>query len=322
MMPLIPQLVREWKKPDVPELFRKKDLPGLTRALSHPDLRIQWQAAQALGQLGSDAVDYLIGALKTRDKETKIGIIEALGIIGDKRAINPLVALLQDHSNEVRWEVALALGEMEDKSAIEPLKQALRDIDKYVRYGAALSLKKLSWVPGNKEEEAFLLTGLQEWDEVVYLGTHAIPAVKNSLRDLDRNIRLKAVLALQAMAVRDAIPVCYQAIRDPDEEVRWEAVHAAVRCGLPMRYLPRALARRPRERKNPLIAAFMNFMLPGMGYSYLGLWWGLLIFQADVYATLWIFTITGEFLSLSILFPLYFLLAFHAWYIARKKPDI
>lgn len=147
MVPPIPQLVRKWKKPDIQKLFREKDIQGLTRALSHPDLRIQWQAAQALGQIGSDAMDYLIGALKTRKKETRIGIIEALGIIGDARAIKPLITLFQDPSNEVRWEVALALGEMRDVSAVEPLKQALRDNDKYVRYGAALSLKNSPGFP-------------------------------------------------------------------------------------------------------------------------------------------------------------------------------
>lgn len=314
--------MKKWKKPDIQELFQKKDLAGLTKALSHPDLKVQWQAAGALGQIGSEGVDYLIRGLKTRNKEIRIGIIEALGSIGDARAVVPLTSQLHDSSNEVRWETALALGEMRSVSAIEPLKKALHDADKYVRYGAALSLEKLSWVPEIPEEEALLLAALQEWDEVEQMGTSAITAVQASLHDLDRAIRLNAVMALRAMAIREAIPLCYEAIRDPDEEVSWEAVRAAVACGLPMRFLPRALARRPRRRKNPYIAAFLNFMLPGMGYSYLGLWWGLLIFQVDVYATLWAFTTTGELISISILFPIYLALAIHAWYIARKMPDI
>ncbi|MCQ8893821.1 MAG: HEAT repeat domain-containing protein [Methanolinea sp.] len=310
------------KNPDIWELYRKKDLSGLTRALHHPDLKVQGDAAFALSRVGTEGVDYLIRALRTRNRGKRIGIIEALGMTGDARAIAPLGTQLKDRSNEVRWAAALALGEIRDAAVIQPLKEALRDADKYVRYGAALSLRKNSWEPENLKEKAFLLAALQEWEEIEQMGACALSAVENTLRDTDRNIRLRAVMALRALAVPGAIFPCYEAIRDPDEEVRWEAVRAASACGLPARFLPRALLGRPKTQKNPYIAGFLNFMLPGMGYSYLGLWWGLLIFQIDVYATVLIFTTTGEFLSLSILFPIYFVIAIHAWYIAKKRPDL
>ena len=309
--------------PDIPALKEKRDYEGLTRALRHRDLKIQWKAAQALGELGKESVEYLTRALgNTWNREARLGMIEALGMIGDPRAIDPLIGQMGDRSNEIRWEAALALGEVGDPSTIPVLRKALEDDDKYVRYGAALSLQKLSWMPENESEKASLLVGMQEWEKIEGMGPDAVDAIKNALRDPDKNIRLQAVKTMGLLRKKEAIPFLYRAISDPDEEVRWEAVQAAPSCGLPMRYLPRALARRPRSRKNPFIAGFLNFMLPGMGYMYIGLWWGILIFQVDVYATLWTFTTTGELTSLEILFPIYLLLALHAWCMAKKMPDL
>ncbi|MCU0631546.1 MAG: HEAT repeat domain-containing protein [Methanolinea sp.] len=319
---MIPGWFLDLTIPDVPALKERRDFGGLTSALRHRDPGVQWKAAQALGDLGSEGLDYLIEALGTRNKEARLGIIEALGMIGDNRALDPLIRQMGDRSNEVRWEAALALGEIGDHAAIPALRKALEDEDKYVRYGAALSLQKLSWQPVNESDEAFLLVGMQDWERLEGHGPDAVQALGNALRDQDRNVRLQAVRALGVLRAREAIPILYRSTRDPDEEVRWEAVQAAPSCGLPMRFLPRALARRPRVRKNPLIAGFLNFMLPGMGYMYIGLWWGVLIFQIDVYATIWTFTTTGEFISFFVLFPIYLILALHAWYMAIQMPDL
>jgi hypothetical protein len=61
-------------------------------------------------------------------------------------------------------------------------------------------------------------------------------------------------------------------------------------------------------------------MLPGLGYGYLGKWWGVLIFQVDITATVWLFKYEGEGVSYQTLFPIYFALAVHAWYLATKMP--
>ena len=316
--------------PDIPLMKERKDYRGLTRALRHHDPRVQWKAAQALGELGEVSRDYLIGALgNTWNKEARIGMIEALGMIGDPGAVGVLVSQMSDRSNEIRWEAALALGEIGDPSAIPALRNALGDPDKYVRYGAALSLQKLSWIPDNEKDRAFYLAAMQEWDQIEGMGASAVEAVGNALRDTDRGVRIQAVRTMGLLRKTEAVPFLYRAIGDPDEEVRWHAVQAAPLCGLPMRYLPRALARRPRSRKNPLVAGFLNFVLPGMGYMYLGLWWGILVFQIDVYVTLLIFKATDRYTSLEVLFTAYFtlfsvylVLAFHAWFVAKNMPDL
>ncbi|OPY35991.1 MAG: putative lyase [Methanoregulaceae archaeon PtaU1.Bin059] len=320
---MIPAWILDITRPDVETMKERKDYNGLTKALSHHDPGIQWKAARALGELGEESLNHLIRALEiTRNREARIGIIEALGLIGGQRVIAPLAAQMDDRSNEVRWEAAIALGETGQQDAIPVLRNALEDEDKYVRYGAALSLQKLSWQPVTERDQAFLIVGLQDWENLVGLGPSAVEALGNAMRDPDNNVRVEAVKGLGALRVKEAIPTLYRAIRDPDEEVRWEAVQAAPLCGLPMRFLPRALARRPRSRKNPIVAGFLNFMLPGMGYMYIGLWWGVLIFQVDVYATIWTFAATGEFISFILLFPVYLLLGFHAWHRARQMPDL
>jgi hypothetical protein len=63
-------------------------------------------------------------------------------------------------------------------------------------------------------------------------------------------------------------------------------------------------------------------MLPGLGYGYLGKWWGIMIFQIDVTLTIWIFKIWGKTNTYSILFPVYLLLAIHAWYMAKMMPEM
>jgi hypothetical protein len=108
---------------------------------------------------------------------------------------------------------------------------------------------------------------------------------------------------------------------DENSEVRWKAVLSSPRCRIRLMHLPRGLSRRPKMMKNPLIAGFLNFMLPGLGYGYLGKWYGVMIFQIDITATVWLFKYGGEGNTYGILFPIYQLLAIHAYYITKKMPE-
>jgi len=300
----------------------RKDFRGLIRALRHRDLDIQWEASRALAGLGLEGIDHLLAGLRSWNKDTRLGIIEALGEIRDPRAVEPLIALLNDKSNEIRWEAALALGEIGDPRAVDPLKASLRDTDRYVRYGSAVALEKLPWSPADSREYAFFLAGKQDWDSLVSLGSASISALSLAATDIERSVRINAIRTLGRIREEKAIPAIYRALRDPDDQVRWEAVMAAPKCGISPKFIPRGLARRPPSRKNPLIAGFLNFVLPGIGYFWLGKWWGIIIFQIDIYATVWIFQTQGEFALLDFLLPAYLVLALHAWYIAREMPDI
>ena len=243
-------------------------------------------------------------------------------MIRDQRAVPPLIELLNDKSSEVRWETAIALGEIGGPEITSPLKNALRDPDKYVRYGAASALAKTGWNPVSDEERAFYYVGMQEWQEVKDCGPAAIGALSLVLHDQDSSVRIQAIEILGSIGDKKAIPALMQSLRDENADVRWKTVLASPKCGISVMHIPRGLSRRPRLRKNPLIAGFLNFMLPGLGYGYLGKWWGIMIFQIDITVTVWLFRYQGEVSSYGLLFPVYLVLAFHAWYIAQKMPDL
>lgn len=318
-MPHLPSLFPR-KKPDIRALTEKKDIYGLIRALHSPDLEIHTAAAKALGTLGPEAIDVLVKAVRTRNLAVKLGIIGALSEIRDPRSIPCLIDTLKDKNSEVRWQAAIALGEIDDPAVIEPLVTALQDTDKYVRHGAAFALAKRGWKPENEKELSDYYVGMQEWEAAKEIGKPAIPSLARSLKDKDSGIRTQAIDTLGEIKDPEATPALMRSLADENREVRWHAVVASPKVGIPLMYLPRGLAKRPQVIKNPLIAAFLNFMLPGLGYGYLGKWWGVLIFQVDITVTVWLFKFSGETISYQILFPLYFAFAIHAWYLAKKMP--
>lgn len=307
-------------KPDIKALTEKKDIFGLIRALNSRDLEVHTAAAKALGTLGPEAVDDLATAIRTRNLAIKLGIIGALSEIRDPRSIPTLTEALRHKNSEVRWQAAIALGEIDDAGVIKPLVGALKDPDKFVRYGAAFALAKRGWKPQDAQELSYYFVGMQEWKAAKYVGNPAIPALTQALKDRDNNVRAKAIDMLGDIRDPAATPALMKSLGDENREVRWHAVLAAPKCGIPLRFLPRGLSKRPQVIKNPLIAGFLNFMLPGLGYGYLGKWWGVLIFQVDITITVWLFKFGGEEFSYETLFPIYFALALHAWYLATKMP--
>jgi HEAT repeat protein len=316
LLDLIPR-----KKPDVGALAKKRDIPGLIDALLYRDPDIQSKAVHALGEIGPPATGLLVLALKKKNRNLRLGAIGALAEIRDASAVSALAGMMNDSGSEVRWQAAIALGEMGSQEAVAPLLRGLEDQDKYVRYGSAISLIKNGYQPYDDTEWAWYYAAVQDWNKLRTLKSSALPALYNLLRDTDNTVRVEAVRLLGDTGDRDAGPALIRALGDPDRQVRWEAALASQKCGVPPIYLPRGLYQRPRIQKNPLIAGFLNFMLPGLGYGYLGKWWGIMIFQIDITVTVWIFNAEGETNTYLLLFPLYFLLGMHAWYLAKNMPE-
>jgi hypothetical protein len=309
------------KKPDTDLLVRKKDIRGLISLLSSQNPEDQASAVHALGTIGPDATGPLVLALKKKNRNLRLGVIGALAEIRDPTAVSSLVATIHDTSSEVRWQAAIALGEMGDPAALPAVLGALRDADKYVRYGAAVSLVKLGHKPADEAEWAWYFAGMQEWKKLAEIGTSAVIPLENLLLDKDSEVRIRAVKTLGEIGDRRAGPALIRSLGDENRQVRWEAVLASQKCGVDPLYLPRGLSRRPRLKKNPLIAGLLNFLLPGLGYGYLGKWWGVMIFQVDITFTVWLYKFSGEGNTYSVLFPIYLLLGLHAWYITNQMPE-
>lgn len=117
------ETVRDNEKPVSPECRR------LTETLrSAPDYNVRRDAAKALaGFPEREGVDALIYAMK-HDCEwpVRFNCAEALGEIGDARAVGPLTEALLDNSNTVIKYAAVALGKIGDPQAIEPMLGVMR----------------------------------------------------------------------------------------------------------------------------------------------------------------------------------------------------
>ncbi|MDP3396884.1 MAG: HEAT repeat domain-containing protein [Methanoregula sp.] len=310
------------QKPDITLLTKNGDISGLIRSLTYDDFEIQIEAAKSLESLGPEAIGVVLKKIKTRNRNVKLGIIEALAIIKDPRAVEPLLECMGDRDAEVRWGCAIALGEIGDERAIPTLKKALGDPDKYVRYGTSFALSKIGWVPETMLEKGQLFYGMQEWGALKDMGKSAIGILKIAQKDRDTGIRFRAIELLGEIHDECVVPPLLSALSDENDTIRWKSVLVSEKAGIPLIFLPRGISKRPRIRKNPKIAALLNFLLPGQGYNYLGKWWGILLFQLDVTITLWLLRFGGDSLPYLILFPMYILIAIHAAYIAIKMPDM
>ena len=95
------------------------------------------------------AVELLIKALDDKEDNDAVlrgfrrGAAEALGNIGDARAVEPLIKALGEDKSEVRWPAAGALGKIGDKRAVDPLIEELGDDDESVNSSAAEALGEI-----------------------------------------------------------------------------------------------------------------------------------------------------------------------------------
>jgi len=115
------------RKPNVEKLKARKNMKGLIKTLKYNDHYVRGFAADALGE------------------------------IGDSRAVEPLINALKDPFSDVQYYATRALGEIGDKRAVEPLTKALKYKDSGVRMRAAEALEMIAWQPKDDVEKAYYL---------------------------------------------------------------------------------------------------------------------------------------------------------------------
>ncbi|HVP93830.1 MAG TPA: HEAT repeat domain-containing protein [Methanoregulaceae archaeon] len=184
---------------NVKRLKEKKDVRGLIRALTSDDINIQYNATEALGELGDPfAITALIHVL-TVDRYSAIRwkAAEALARIGEP-AVDPLVSVLDNRNEDVRWKAAIALGDIGDPRAVEPLIHLLGDVDPYVRGRAAYALS--------------------------LIGQPAVPVLIRVLEQGTAEAKAAAVASLGRINDPRAIAPLIRALGGEDERVRSEAL--------------------------------------------------------------------------------------------------
>lgn len=191
--------------PNIEKLIARKNVFGLIKALINKnDPKLRLAAAEALGEIGdARAVQPLMIAL--RHQYFRSTAIKALVKIGGP-AVESLIAALNDTDGDMRWAAAEALGKIGDPRAVEPLIANLSDTYLYARRYAAEALGKIS-------------------------DTRALEPLIAAMSDEDVIMRRFAAEALNRIGDARAAKSLTAALSDEDSDVRRFAAEALEKIG-------------------------------------------------------------------------------------------
>lgn len=120
----------------------KRAVDPLIKALNAPNEILKKNAIVSLGKIADNcAFESLLALLE--DGTVRKEAVEALGLLGNKDAIDPIIEILQDPDENIRVAVAGALGQFSDKMAVLPLIDALKDDEWRVVEAAARALGQI-----------------------------------------------------------------------------------------------------------------------------------------------------------------------------------
>lgn len=106
---------------------------------------IKREIAEALGEVGDKrAVEPLIDLVTRRDESASLEAMDALGKLGDSRAVKPLCDFVEDPDSRGKVWAISALGDIGDETAVETLLSALDYLDDHVHEYAIEALSKLA----------------------------------------------------------------------------------------------------------------------------------------------------------------------------------
>ena len=114
----------------------------LARALdAEPQETVRLVAVEALAKAlatgARPAADALLGGLDDPSEEVRLRVVQKLGELRERTAVQPLLALYRrDEDAQVRYECLTSLGLIGDPAAAEPLVAETRSDDPYVRMWA------------------------------------------------------------------------------------------------------------------------------------------------------------------------------------------
>jgi|GEM_PF-619292 len=200
-------------------------IPTLISALDNPSFRVRDGAVRALKsyswkpQNEQEYIRFLIASRSwdelSRAKKPAVVPVSALlsdpyyairrdaarvlGELGDSSAVPALLSVFQDPDPEVCVNAIDALARIHDRRAVPQLKTALQHPNYGIRLAAARGLTAFNWSPANETEKVQLLLASEQWDDLIHLGKHAIPALVLALGDEYYGVRMSAAEALRKM---------------------------------------------------------------------------------------------------------------------------
>ncbi len=129
--------------PSLIDIVSGKSPPGRHLSLFVPEEvgEVQWMAAQALGRIGDKrALDPLMEVLATAGGDLGLYVAQALGELNDRRAVPGLIAKSKRREEPELRGIAEALGRIGDLQAVPALLELLQTGKEDVRYASAVAL--------------------------------------------------------------------------------------------------------------------------------------------------------------------------------------
>lgn len=176
-----------------------------------PNRESSFLAVHILGKIGEEArpaVPLMMGLVSHPKWRMRLAACEALGEIGDLRAVEPLEKALEDSVFLVRKGAVFGMVKIGNPQSIEALIRVLQDDSYTVRHPATEALVKFG-----KSSIPFLIKTLHERDPLsrslacVALGKIGDPRVtkslKRMLKDEDWGVRLSAGESLRNLGKKD-----------------------------------------------------------------------------------------------------------------------
>jgi hypothetical protein len=91
--------------------------------------------------------------------------------------------------------------------------------------------------------------------------------------------------------------------------------------GIEAHHLTGVLVKRERTGPNPAAAALLNFLFLGIGYNYLGKWWGFPLFMSYMSVMVLAQLEMGPFFPYLIAYPITAVIALHTYYTASQAAE-
>ena len=126
-------------RPPRPPLPDQEEIARWVALLAYPEDPAHAQALDELVVIGRPAVPALIQALHSETWIQAFRAAEALGQIGDRRAVRPLKRLLDHPNSNVRWGAAEALGRIRSRWARGRLKRTAQEDESRTSWGEPVS---------------------------------------------------------------------------------------------------------------------------------------------------------------------------------------
>jgi HEAT repeat protein len=220
-------------------------VPALASMLT--DEKVSDIARYALERIqGPAADDALRNALSKAKGNAKIGIINTLGVRGDKKAIDALTKLTGDSNETVAVAAVAALGRIDDKGATDAIAKAkekatgavktvvldayLHCADRFAAKGdkvAAGAIYKQLYAPG----EPMIIRVAAARGMIITAGSKTGEVIVEMLKSSDKPIQTVAIATLREVAKTDVIKSAAEQLPNLAAEQQAQLIWALTDCG-------------------------------------------------------------------------------------------